>query len=152
MLYVNTIITDQSLHTNMMQSSPSGMNEFGIFFSFSSFPPLMESNFSYNLFNSFSFPLSSRCAVVSFLNWRILYMILFLSYVSGLFCGGWTFKLVASVKSCSFFSCLAFFSFCSTCDSTWCRYRNYHFYTKIESGCVCLSLVCLEADLARKSV
>ena len=49
-------------------------------------------------------------------------MILFLSYVSGLFCDGWSFKLVVSVKSCSFlFLSLLFPSFLSAQhdDSTW---------------------------------
>ena len=46
-------------------------------------------------------------------------MILFLSYVSGLFCGGWSIKLVASVKSCTL--SLLFPSFLSSQhdDSTW---------------------------------
>ena len=69
-------------------------------------------------------------------------MILFLSYVSGLFCGGWSFKLVVSVKSCSFlFLSLLFPSFLSAQhdDGTWAivggakeQYRNYTFHTKIE--------------------
>ena len=63
-------------------------------------------------------------------------MILFLSYVYGLFCGGCSFKLVASVKSCSFLSC-SFFNMMTARGQKWAwqrsnRYRNYTFHAKIE--------------------